>query len=367
MKFFTDFKEKLNGAFAFSNPRQSANTALNILERRRQQRRLRSRPVVVQVEVTSRCNLNCFICSRSSTPFIGKNLNKELIEPVVDLSKYSRELVLFGYGEPLIAKPFYQLLAKAKSGRISFVTNGLALNPRITQKILATSRRPIYSISFSIDGASPDTYNSIREKSDFERVWTNLTELSKQLKNRSYPKLWIDFVIMKRNAAELPQLVRKAAGLGVDRINVFNIVVWDRAHTDESLIWYPDLAAKSFASARAEAQEANIRLDLPVIPDKNKSQPNTQAKFCHDPWSYTYIRQDGTVQACCFTDKFYMGNLKEQSFEAIWNNKAYQTLRTSVNSSNPPVVCRHCEQRWREVNSNDDNSIYLKLRPKNLV
>ncbi len=351
----------MGGAFESSQARHAANTVVNLVERRMRRERLLSGPLTVQVEVTTRCNLNCMICSRWCAPFRGRDLDPALIKPVLDLSRRSRELVLFGYGEPLIADAFYELLERAMTARVSFVTNGLVLDPPLAEQIISTSQRPIRSIAFSIDAATADTYRSVREHSDFDRVWDNLANLG--LLTRGHrPELWIEFVAMKRNIAELPALVEKAASAGVSRVNVFNVVVWDRAYANESLIHCPSEAREVFARAKETALGAGVHLDLPVVPAGPTTSPDVPV-MCVDPWSFAYIRQDGTVHPCCFSESA-MGNLFEDSFERIWNNKAYQSLRRSVNTADAPEPCRTCEQRWRTANSEDDAAIYLRLKPK---
>jgi radical SAM protein with 4Fe4S-binding SPASM domain len=305
-------------------------------------------------------------CSRAATDLVEGDLPESLLNDVISLSRWSKELVLFGYGEPLIARSFYRLLREARSGRVSFVTNGLALTPRLFEKMLATSRRPIYYIAFSIDGVTSSTYEWIRPGSNFSTVWANLKAVA-QLKverDLKFPKLWIEFVAMRHNIAELPDLVQQAAAIGVNQINVFNLIVWSEQYKEESLIFSPKLAEKYFAQARKVALEAGITLDLPVIPAMAAEDgQGRKLPICYEPWSYTYIKYDGTVMACCFAEELVMGNLKEESFEAIWNGSRYQELRAIVNQK-PPEVCLRCEHRFRYVNSPSDFMTYIKLKPR---
>jgi radical SAM protein with 4Fe4S-binding SPASM domain len=354
---------RLSQAFDSSGPRHAANTLLNLTERRLGRERVLSQPVTVQAEVTTRCNLNCIMCSRWCAPFPGRDLREDVMGAVLELSSRSRELVLFGYGEPLIARSFYRMLAGAKSARLSFITNGLILDRPTAELILSQASRPLYTITFSIDAATAQTYNSIRERSDFARVWGNLSQLVALTSRSERPHVWIDFVAMRRNISELASLVEIAADAGVDRINVFNVVVWDASYSDESLIYHAPLAKEAFAEAERTALARGIQLCLPAVPESGAEQ-SSAVPACFDPWSYVYIRQDGGVQACCFADEYIMGNLSEEPFSSIWNNDAYRALRASVNSSTAPAACRRCEQRWRKVNSPADSEVYLRLRPR---
>ena len=67
------------------------------------------------------------------------------------------------------------------------------------------------------------------------------------------------------------------------------------------------------------------------------------------PWNAAYLLANGDVLACCIPG-LKMGNLHEQSMEAIWNGEAYRELRRTVNSDERPSTCRACPFN-REINN----------------
>ena len=367
--------QRYRDGFAHSRPRHTWNTLLNEWDRRRQGATLHSWPRILQVEVTNRCNLNCRFCSRYYNSLKLGDLPEALLPAVEEASARVLETILFGYGEPLMAPVFYTLLRRVRSSRVSFITNGLALTPETLDHILACANRPIYNIALSIDGARPETYNRIRERSDFETVWRNLTHLVRTSRELPNPfEVWIDFVAIRSNVAELPDLVRMAGDAGVSRINVFHMVIWDDRFRDESLLGWPDLNRRSFESAREAASRHRIRLELPVVLGSKAGpgfSPGERARglpkvpFCTQPWTYAYVRYDGSVQACCHSEAFDMGNLHRQSFAEVWNGKRYQGLRRVVNH-NLPEDCRRCELRFRHTPSPDDEKVYRKGKPRSM-
>jgi len=362
--------QRLRNAFFFSNKDQAQNTALNLLERRLQRVRLRSSPFLVQVEVTNRCNLNCVFCSRHNHPLQLGDLSPNLLPEIVGLSRRSRELILFGYGEPLISKAFYNLLRLAQSGQLSFTTNGLLLTEDLIAQICKEKNRQIHHITFSIEGILPQTYLSIREKSNFDRVWNNLQALSEYKARHKllWPEIWINFVAMRRNLEELPPLIEKAAPMGVSQINIFHLIVWDESYEAESLVYDAGITERIFNEAKQKGKTFGIRLDLPTKISENHENRRGQIENpitpkCYQPWSYTYIRHDGIVQACCFSEKLIMGDLREKSFEEIWNGEPYRMIRATVNRV-PPPDCRRCELRFRYTQSPSDLETYVKLQPR---
>ena len=361
---------RIKNSFLFSDRNQVNNTFLNLFERKLQKIRLQSRPFIVQVDVTNRCNLNCTMCSREHLR-IG-DLPSSSVPKIIKLSERARELILFGYGEPLLSSAFHLLCQQCRSGRISFTTNGILLTRKMLEKIISESNRPIFNITFSIDAARPATYSSIRNNQAFDTVWKNLRNISdyKSEYNRYHPEVWINFVAMKRNIEELPELVNKAAKSGVAKINVFHMNVWKEDYIEESLIFYPQLTREIFNETETRARELGIRIDIPVeikegvVTDGTRLH-NSKIPRCYQPWSYCYVRNDAIVQACCYSERLIMGDLSKQSFEEIWNDKPYRILRSRVNKD-PSSDCLKCELRFRYTPSPNDSQTYIKLKARTI-
>jgi len=72
-------------------------------------------------------------------------------------------------------------------------------------------------------------------------------------------------------------------------------------------------------------------------------------------WHSCVITWDGRVVPCCF-DKdasHSMGELSEQSFEQVWQGKAYQNFRNALLISRSEIdICKNCTEGtkiWTEV------------------
>lgn len=359
--------ERLTNALRCCDRAQAINTVLNYFERRQEKIILKTAPLIVQVEVTNRCNLNCVFCSRYTQELQLGDLDESLIPDIVDFSRRSREMILYGYGEPLISKSLRTLLKQGKNGRFSFTTNGLLMTAQLLEELNSVANRPIENITFSIDAADKSTYQSIRGKVDFDKLWNNLKTLReyKAENDSKMPELRINFVAMKRNIEQLPKLIEKASEHGVTHIVVFQLVVWDEQFEKDSLIDEPEMTRRVFQQSKDIADRLGVKIDLPVeigAPDA-KTSTATPLPKCYQPWSYSYVRYDGEVQACCFSEKLTMGNLHEKSFQEIWNDQPYRKLRQSVNT-NPIPECANCEMRYRYTQSPNDREVYIKLAPR---
>jgi MoaA/NifB/PqqE/SkfB family radical SAM enzyme len=228
------------------------------------------------------------------------------------------------------------------------------------------ARQPT-DLAASIDGATRETFESIRRGSRFDRVIETL-RLYKKMRDVYFEvgsKLWINFVALRRNIEELPALVDLAAELGAELIVVvdFTTGIVPPEIAAEHLSHYPDLANRIFDKAAERARRHGIALQTPPKYPLGVV-PGTASRFkglrrsgrllperhrfpqrCSDPWMAAYITAGGLVHTCCFSRRA-MGDLTRQSFAEIWNDARYRRFRRRINSFLPPIECRRCTLFW---------------------
>lgn len=76
--------------------------------------------------------------------------------------------------------------------------------------------------------------------------------------------------------------------------------------------------------------------------------------FCMMPWIHMYIHTNGNVYPCCDSfdrESLILGNIREQSFEEIWNSDEYKNLRKRMLDGKESPHCKNCYVR--EQNSSD--------------
>jgi MoaA/NifB/PqqE/SkfB family radical SAM enzyme len=74
---------------------------------------------------------------------------------------------------------------------------------------------------------------------------------------------------------------------------------------------------------------------------------------CRRPWTLVYVTVHGNVLPCCISpfvadpyDGIVLGNLFEQSLQAIWWGDGYATFRRALLTESPPQPCRGCGVFW---------------------
>jgi radical SAM protein with 4Fe4S-binding SPASM domain len=318
-------------------------------------------PRHLQLEVTSACNLACAMCLVSYRPAVNRAegaMPMELFRRLVDGNPELARLTLQGLGEPLLQPHLFDMVAYAKERgiEVGFNSNAQLLTRPRADRLVALG---LDWLHVSLDGATADTYEGIRARSDFSRVGRNLRGLqdAKRQAGATKPSVQVVFVAMRRNLQELPDLVRLVSSWGVDEVHVQGLS-HDFADTDpagsyagirqfaqaESLAHAePDLVADVFARAREEARRCGVRLRLPGRDGPPRREPGQPG--CSWPWDAAYVTSSGTVQPCCMVmgdDRVAMGNLAEADLADIWSGQAYADFRAALTTDTPPAVCAGC-------------------------
>src|ERR1700752_3405579 len=83
---------------------------------------------------------------------------------------------------------------------------------------------------------------------------------------------------------QLPDMIRLAKNLGVDRIQVMNLVKYVKSQKYDSLSYYRSLANHYFTESRKIAEELNFDIEIPpnfnagALPNSRLSQPTRGSK-----------------------------------------------------------------------------------------
>jgi radical SAM protein with 4Fe4S-binding SPASM domain len=320
-------------------------------------------PDYLQLEVTSACNLRCAMCLVRYRPPVNKlagAMTEDLFRQVVDEVPTLRRLTLQGLGEPLLSPYLLGMIRYAKARRVTvgFNSNATLLSRAKAEELIDAG---LDWLHVSLDGARAETYEGIRDGASFDTVVTNLTELidAKRAAGRDKPWVRVVFVAMRRNVAELPELTRLLASIGVDQLWVQNLshTFSDadpagayreiRDYAEDQALWTGEdraAAEEAFAAARRAATAAGIQLRLPRLAAAPAPDVH-DGPGCSWPWDGAYVTSQGVVQPCCMVmgdDRVALGRLGEQSFPEIWHGEAYTQFRKRLAGDDPPEVCRGC-------------------------
>ena len=169
----------------------------------------RNIPFSVLLELTYRCNLDCFYCyndlASTGTPLSVK----QYLALFRDLRTLGTLNLTFSGGEPLAHPDFFTLGAAGRDQGflIRVKTNGHALHGRLARRL--REELDPYILEISLHGASPATHDrQTRVRGSFDRLMANLKGLA-----RLGQRVQLNATLTAWNEAELEAMEGLAAGL----------------------------------------------------------------------------------------------------------------------------------------------------------
>ncbi|WP_048203482.1 radical SAM protein [Methanocaldococcus infernus] len=174
-------------------------------------------PFFVQIEPTTKCNLNCEFCTRKTLPDyrLNKDINLELVKKILKENPNLKIVKLQGLGESTISNNLKEIAEILKSKDIYLITvvNGTTL---IHEKIRQILLRYFDEIIISIDSVDEETFERIRKGAKFKNVIQGLKNLIKENQNFKR-KIKINYVFSHLNYKEIPKAIEFFESLGVDK------------------------------------------------------------------------------------------------------------------------------------------------------
>jgi hypothetical protein len=189
-----------------------------------------SMPSRLYIECTAACNISCNqACCAPETGITRTRqagmLDYDLFTRVVDEAGPSvGRIDFFNYGEAFLHKRALDMVEYIKSRHphvyLYTSTNGLALTEDGARRL---ARSGIDEVTFSIDGATAESYVKYRQRGDFAKAIRNLTALCDEKRKNGFDVPFINwrYILFTHNDSdEEMELARKmAAEIGVDRLS----------------------------------------------------------------------------------------------------------------------------------------------------
>jgi hypothetical protein len=187
-------------------------------------------PSRLYIECTAACNISCNqACCAPETGITRTRqagmLDYGLFTRVVDEAAPSLVRIdFFNYGEAFLHKRALDMVEYIKS-RYPHVylytsTNGLALSEEGARRL---ARSGIDEVTFSIDGATPESYVKYRQRGDFGKAIRNLSAVMDEKRKAGVDVPFVNwrYILFTHNDSdEEMMLARKtAAEIGVDRLS----------------------------------------------------------------------------------------------------------------------------------------------------
>lgn len=325
----------------------------------------------VFMDQNNRCNLKCRMCGFSDARMSALrkyDMPRSLFDSIADqVFPLTNILVLSILTEPFMTRDFPDRLARVRELGVpcsEIITNGTLLNEGSIGKILDAG---ITCVTFSVDGGTKETYESIRTGARFETVMFNWSLFQSMRRNRkaTLPQLRLNHVLSELNVDRFDDFLGLARRLRPEKVGVRTVSRMSGALIQESRdpeFW------KKIAIARAKladfcrrtgVEDAGFLRDRPTpielfddVGDK---------RICRAPWESLAIYPNGDVFPCMAWTRPPAGNLRRQTFQEIWNGDGISALRSEFSSRLPGIDCLNCTIRRDPNADRDDDFFYRKI------
>lgn len=198
-------------------------------------------PSRLQVEVTTRCNMNCSMCVKYApeSEIDEGDLSLDDFKRLEPTLKHCEKLVLNGIGEPLLHPDLGAMAAFAREhmpshGSIGFQTNGLLFTEQRARELVGAG---VDIFCVSVDSVDSSTSaGELHGQSSTDRLARTFALLRQAAQESIRPvKLGAEFVLMVDTYKQLPDVIRWAAGQGVEFILCSHVLAYHESMQDQSL------------------------------------------------------------------------------------------------------------------------------------
>jgi radical SAM protein with 4Fe4S-binding SPASM domain len=290
-------------------------------------------PMTVSLEPTTACNLRCPECPSGLRAFTRPTgtLSRDLGHSVIDqIAPHALYLIFYFQGEPYIHPRFLDLVRHAHSRKLYTITstNGHFLDD---ERARATVLSGLDRLIISVDGTTQDTYAAYRREGNLQEVLDGARRLVYWRKKlgRHSPHIIFQFLVVRPNEHEIPEIYRLAREIGVDEVRLKTAQVYDYTHGNPLI-------------------PSDLRYSRYLPQSDGTWQPRHALNgHCWKLWHACVVTWNGQVVPCCF-DKdasHPMGDLRFQSLRDLWRDAPYRSFRnTLARGRNHIDICTNCTE-----------------------
>lgn len=292
-------------------------------------------PLVIQLEPSGFCNLECSFCpcgNSETRKFIQKDMmSLACFEKFIDQCKTFKDRIkvlrLIGIGEPLLNKNIGTFVKIAKESgafdRVEITSNGVLLTHEVADQLI---------------DAGLDTLLISLESNDeikFEKIAGRKVSLDTMKEQFQY------FYKRKSNT----KFYIKTTNLGVENNSDFY-----NEYGEFCDYIYVENVIENWPEFDAGSNQGAVRYE--EVPYQKKKE------ICIQPFKLLCVAANGDVVPCCVDWKrdLLLGNINDQSILEIWNGDRLKQLRKSLLQNQKKNICNRCS--YSVQNQPDDIDAY---------
>jgi len=331
-------------------------------------------PLSVVWSLSYGCNLRCMHCYQNASRPSSKELTLDQQLSIVDqMAQAGVSMVVLSGGEPLTNPNLRRLIdgIREHDMAMSIDSNGVLMDGKTAESL---KRSGVGSVELSLDSVDPASHDSFRGLEGAFKKTVNAIDICSEAGIFTT----VATTATTLNYAQSSELISLARSHGADRVVFFDLIPAGRGREIEELrlsrrqlldlmglvkqesstnrievftelpqfIVYSSIGNGYSECKHAEKALSIERFTVSTFFDCT-GQDNIYRKFatylggCPAGRLYCNIQPNGDVTPCMFTPEYPVaGNLKNQSFEEIWNGATFQSLRDRTRLKGK---CRECK------------------------
>ena len=322
--------------------------------------RARPYPMVVDINVTNRCNMSCSFCynANNRTGIEDELKTSELFSLVDEAARFRAGFFLSG-GEPLLRPDLVELVRHIKSHKlpVGLVTNGSLLTAESADSLASAG---LDVAVLSLHGLERGHDRALDRPGSFTAARQALELLRTRLPP---PGPLVNIVAGPHSLEDLPDLLVALQKLDntVPRLaHLSFLTAAEKRHHQE--VWSQCFPQDKYVllnqQLTLEAAHFKQLCRLLVTPEIRRvpARPSlspVEIQHWYNPvfgvqrrclfiWQSTVINADGTVFPCQYHG-WPMGNIREQPLVEIWNSDRYRHFRRTLRKGLLPGCARCCK------------------------
>ena len=290
-------------------------------------------PFSLSIEPTTACNLGCPECPSGLKQFTRPTGRLDLTLHEKMIAQLKRPVFYINYyfqGEPFLHPNFLELIKEAKRNKIytSTSTNAHFINEKMAGDIIESG---LDRLIISIDGLTQETYENYRIHGKLDKVIVGTKEMvqAKLRLNSSTPHLIFQFLAVKPNEHEIPQVFELGKEMGIDEVRIKSAQLYEFENGNPLM---PE--NEKYSRYRKQA-------------DGTYKMKYKLGNHCWRMWSSSVLTWDGKVVPCCFDKdaKHVLGTVADNDFKTIWHHPQYNAFRNAVlGGRNDIEICKNCSE-----------------------
>ncbi|MDD5761775.1 MAG: alpha/beta fold hydrolase [bacterium] len=313
-------------------------------------------PVFANVEITTRCNLRCAFCARTSVHREERDMTPDRFGRLLDLLPHAWRVTLVGLGEPLLHPRVTDFVSEASSRgrRVTLATNAVLLTEEMSRRLIDAG---LDAAVFSLDAVDAEPASAVRAGATAETSIENIRTFA-AVSSETRPVAKAVFsAVSSSTVRHLERLVEIVARLGVDVLMLSDLnfpanlshTVWKNVdertkvavHRAIRKAFSLRLPVLSVTGLEELAPAARYREHLLIPPARLYQRPKKR-RFCLSPWQTLPVDVDGTATLCDCQPGDPVGNVLDQPFGDLWNGSRMRDHRRRMLEDPPPGTCVVC-------------------------